>query len=301
MKISAFMPITNAIRRGDTFLEAIQTHLYWADELIVVDGGSIDGSIEAIQDLKDSRIRIVHFPWNQESWSWSQFAHTWNVGLDEATGDWVAAGESDHIFHESEAKRIREELLREENKGKAVVKCQKLQSASWDMWQSKSQMYYFIHKAKYNNKIRYGFDPNHRTDLAHPIWFEGSMYEDIPAGEAIVEGSRHEGLIGGTGANLYNYLWTFKTFDMVYTERMKAAKGWNAFSGFRNVYNWHFEDDQKKVRIWIRNQILSVREKAKRALPLHLHPAIMQQKIKQEMVPGFIGSPDWNPEVYAPI
>lgn len=297
MKISAFMPLTNPKTRGDTFLEAIQTHLYWADELIVVDGGSTDGSLEMIKNLADSRIKIVHYPWDQTSWSWIQFAHTWNAGLLEASGDWVAAGESDHIFHEAEAVRVRDEILREENKGKAVVKCQKLQSADWQHWQSKSQMYYFIHKARFPKmQICYGFDPNHRTDLAHPIWYEGSMYETIPAGEAIVEGSRHERLIGGTGANLYNYLWTFKTFEMVYQERLKAARAWNRFSGFSNVYKERFEEDPFKVRAWITGQILSVRAKSNRLIPLENHPKIMQEKIRNEMRPDYIGSPDWSIE-----
>jgi glycosyltransferase involved in cell wall biosynthesis len=289
VKVSAFLPVTNAVARGDTFIEAIKTHLYWADELVVVDGGSTDGTLEEIERIGDSRIRVIHFPWPQENWSWTQFCKTWNAGLDACTGDWVAAGESDHIFHENEAGRIREEINRETSKGKAVMKCQKLQSASVEYWQSKSQMYYFVYKGKYP-QIRYGYDPNHETDLCHPIWWEGSMIEDIPAGEAIVESSRYAHLIGGTGAVLYNYLWTFKTLDMVVQERLKAARAWNQFPGFTKGYGKSMQTDPDKVVDWIVGQIAGVRAKATRHIPLEQQPLIMQEKIKTELYSNMVGA-----------
>lgn len=292
MKISAFMPLTNPEKRGDTYLEAIITHLYWADELIVVDGGSTDGSLEKIRAINDSRIRIVKEPWDQENWSWAQFAVAWNRGLKEATGDWVAAGETDHIFHENEAKRVRQEIERETAKGKAVMKIQKLQSADVESWQSKSQMYYFVFKAKYP-QIQYGFSKTAQTDLAHPIWTNGETMTtnegDIPVGEAVIENSRLEHLIGGTGANLYNYLWSFKTVEQVIQERTKGAKAWNSFSGFTETYNRRFPEGEEKIREWIHGQLASVRIKANRTILLDDQPKIMQEKIARDLKPGMIG------------
>lgn len=292
MKISAFIPVTNPEKRGDTYLEAIQTHLYWADELIVVDGGSTDGSIEKIKALNDSRIRIVEEPWNQEDWSWAQFAVTWNRGLKEATGDWVAAGESDHIFHESEAGRIRSEVERETQKGKAVMKCQKLQCADVESWQSKSQMYYFVYKSKYP-QIQYGFSKTAQTDLAHPIWTDGetmlTQEGDIPTGEAIIEGSRFEHLIGGTGANLYNYLWSFKTVEQVINERVKASAAWNKFAGFTEIYKKYLPSNRDEAAKHVKDQLFSIRLKANRKIPLNQQPEIMQEKIERDLKPGMIG------------
>lgn len=292
MKISAFLPVTNAIDRGDTFIEAIKTHLHFADELVVVDGGSTDGTIEAIEALSDPRIKIIHFEWKQEGWSWTQFCKTWNAGLDACTGDWVAAGESDHIFHEKDTKRLLEEIEREQNKGKAVIKVQKLQSCHWQSWSSKSQMYYFLNKAKFP-QIRYGYDPNNQTDLCHPIWWEGEMIEDIPKGVAIMEGGPHEHLIGGTGVPLWNYLWTFKTFEMVVQERMKAARAWNMFPGFTKGYGRSFPTDESEVKAWLRSQLEAVQKKSNRFFDLSDHPKIMQEKIKSELKPDHVGSKIW--------
>lgn len=298
MKISAFIPVTNSLKRGDTFLEAIISHLYWADEMVIVDGGSTDGTIEAILNLKDPRIKIITRPWVQEGWSWSEFPKAWNAGLDACSGDWVAAGESDHIFHENEAQRVREEVERETRKGKAVMRCQKMQSAAWDKWSSKSQMYYFIYKAKFP-QIRYGFDPKHETDLTHPIWWDMStMYEDIPQGTAIREDTEFAGLIGGTGANIYNYLWTFKTKEMIITERMKAMKGWNLFSGFTDIYKKRMPEDREAIEKQLNSQIKGVHEKSTRHIPFADHPKIMQEKIVRDLRDDMIGSPIWQGAAY---
>lgn len=298
MKISAFIPITNPTKRGDTFIEAINSHLYWADEVLVVDGGSTDGSLEAIAALNNPAIRVIHREWPQENWSWAEFCRAWNAGLEACTGDWVAAGETDHIFHQDQAGRLRQELEREQNKGKAVVKVQKLQSGAYPHWQSKSQMYYFIYKAKFP-QIVYGFDPVNRTDLAHPMWWDmESMYEGIPTGTAITEGTAYEGLIGGTGADLYNYLWTFKTLDQVVTERLKANKGWNRFKGFTDIYKHVKTENEAEVRKQVIGQIGSVREKAKRVIPLEFQPELMRNPILRRLTDDMIGSPNFKVENY---
>jgi glycosyltransferase involved in cell wall biosynthesis len=297
MKIAAFLPVTNAVKRGDTFIEAILSHLYWADEVVVVDGDSTDGTVEAIQALpqyEQGKIRIITREWDQENWSWAEFCKAWNYGLENTDADWVAAGESDHIFHQDQAKRLRQEVEREQGKGKAVIKCQKLQSGAVTNWFSKSQMYYIIHKAKYP-KIKYGFDPSFKTDLCHPIWHEDAYYEDIPQGEAIIEGSALEGLIGGTGADLYNYLWTFKTLDMVVSERVKANKGWNRFRGFTEVYKQTKPEDEESVRAQVLGQIMAVREKANRIIPISEQPEVMHEAITKRLKPEHIGHQLWQP------
>jgi len=175
------------------------------------------------------------------------------------------------------------------------MKIEKIQSADYLHWQSKSQMYYFVYKKKFP-EIRYGFDPVNRTDLAHPIWWDGkSFYEDIPTGTAIMEGTQFEGLIGGSGARLFNYLWTFKTVDQIVQERIKASAGWNRFKGFTEIYKKTKDINLDSVRSEVVQQILSVREKATRFIPLEDQPELMRAPIMGRLTKEMIGHPEWKP------
>jgi glycosyltransferase involved in cell wall biosynthesis len=57
----------------------------FADELVVVDTGSTDGTVETARRYTD---RVVHAPWQG-------FARTKNFALDQARGDWVFSLDTD--------------------------------------------------------------------------------------------------------------------------------------------------------------------------------------------------------------
>lgn len=289
MKVSAFIPVTNAVKRGDTFIEAIVSHLFWADEVVVVDGGSTDGTVEKIQALNDPRIRIEVLPWPQDSWSWDEFPKHWNFGLEKCTGDWVAAGESDHIFHENEASRLRHELEDRVKRGFAICAIQKLQSLQYEQWFSKGVMYYFINKKAFPN-ISYGFDPEYKTDLCQPIVPDGGMQYGLPTGKAIAENSGTAALVKRVGPNLYNYLWTFKTVEQVINERLAASAAWNRFEGFTEIHEITFPTGRENCEKWIIGQLRGIESKINRHIDLGDQPKIMQNKIKNELVPGMIGA-----------
>lgn len=302
MKISTFIPITNPKTRGDTYIEAIKSHLLFSDELIIVDGGSTDGSIEEIEKLNDPRIKIITRFWKQDNFSWVEFCKAWNAGLAACTGDWVAAGETDHIFHEAEIPRLKNELTALLEKKKATVTINKMQSAQFNKWYSKAKMYYFINKRDFPN-VCYGLDKNTVTDLCQPILKEQDFsfmdyqkrIDQIPAGKAIVEHDPEtSNLVGGSGVVLYNYLWTFKTYDQVVTERLKSSKAWNNFFSPIDTKAGLWPEKKEKVRLWIKDQIDSVRKKANTFISLEEQPLIMQQKLSTELKDNMIGSPSFN-------
>ena len=65
-----------------------------ADELIVVDTGSVDKSVEIAQQYTD---KIFHFHWIND------FAAAKNYALAQATGDWIVFPDSDEFFTEETA------------------------------------------------------------------------------------------------------------------------------------------------------------------------------------------------------
>ncbi len=219
MKISAFINVKNAIEGQYPLLPSIQSHLAFADEVIVIDGGSHDGTPELIGKVFPE-VTMYSMPWG-DNWTWETFAEHWNKGYELCTGDFVCAGECDHVFHEKEAAKIRPALERH-GAGNEVCNVDKLVSSTIYKWKSKAKMGIFLNKGEFNN-LGYGLDRNGgpAQDLANPIEItnpEGGF--GIP-----------EGIMLGTGRNLgvymHNYDKTFKTAEQIIKDRLTCNKAWN--------------------------------------------------------------------------
>ena len=70
-KLSAHVNVKNPEYWGYCYLESIASFARFCDEVIVVDGGSTDGSVEKIKALPFQNIRIVYYYW-PDDWSWEQ-------------------------------------------------------------------------------------------------------------------------------------------------------------------------------------------------------------------------------------
>jgi glycosyltransferase involved in cell wall biosynthesis len=116
MRISAHTYVTNPQSTGYAIcLPAIQSFLDFADEVIVVDGGSDDGSLEALAKLRGAEKLVVHA--SDETWwgpgdafSRAQFGIQRQAGYERCTGDWAIAFDADHVLHEREHAPLRRAL-----------------------------------------------------------------------------------------------------------------------------------------------------------------------------------------------
>lgn len=121
MKKSGLCLTTNATEFGYPFIESIKSFLPVVDEMIVIDGGSTDKTIEMIKDIRDpgfSKIRIVQdddVKWEKE-WAYWRMDYNLNRGLKECQGDIIIRFDVDMVLHEdsilnfeSACKRIVEE------------------------------------------------------------------------------------------------------------------------------------------------------------------------------------------------
>jgi len=93
-------------------IESIQSFLPLVDELVVVDGGSNDGTIDQIKGLKSDKIKLVNDKdtfWSYE-WKYDIMGRNFQRGFDECTGDWVIKFDSDYILHEAYVTKTRQGL-----------------------------------------------------------------------------------------------------------------------------------------------------------------------------------------------
>jgi glycosyltransferase involved in cell wall biosynthesis len=89
--VSVFMPVYNSEQYIAEALESILNQTYKNLEIILVDDGSTDKSVEIIKNYNDKRIKLIQ---NEKNMG---IPYTRNVGLNNATGKYMAIMDSDDI------------------------------------------------------------------------------------------------------------------------------------------------------------------------------------------------------------
>ena len=110
-RISGYTTTYNCILGGYPFRESIASLLGFCDEVVVVDGGSTDGTIEELRRIQaeDSRV-VVHV----QPRDWTHPRHAVFDGQQKAlarsicTGDFCWQQDSDEIVHESDYQKVRD-------------------------------------------------------------------------------------------------------------------------------------------------------------------------------------------------
>ncbi|MBF1694568.1 glycosyltransferase family 2 protein, partial [Selenomonas sp.] len=95
MKISACVIVKNEAENLPRWLSSMRS---FADEMIVVDTGSTDQSVEI---ARAGGARVLHFDWIND------FSAAKNFALDAATGDWIVFPDADEYFAEESNPRVR--------------------------------------------------------------------------------------------------------------------------------------------------------------------------------------------------
>ena len=89
IKISAIIYVLNSISYIEKCVRSVMSQTLQEIEILIIDGGSTDGTLEIIEKLskEDIRIRIIH--------SASGVGRQFNKGLCEARGEYISICESD--------------------------------------------------------------------------------------------------------------------------------------------------------------------------------------------------------------
>lgn len=109
MKISGLTIVRNALINGYMIAEVIDTLAAVADEVIVCDGHSTDGTFEYLQTRSD--IKLFQNDWNLQSNNGLEFAQITNHGLKRCTGDYIFYLQADELIHENQIDALKELIL----------------------------------------------------------------------------------------------------------------------------------------------------------------------------------------------
>ena len=91
--VSVVIPIFNGLHHLDEALESVIAQTHTDLEIVLVDGGSTDGSREWMHGVKDPRVRVLEMP------AGTTAAGNWTAASSAATGDFVKLLCQDDLLH----------------------------------------------------------------------------------------------------------------------------------------------------------------------------------------------------------
>lgn len=288
MKISIFTTITNPEERKYPYLEALESFCDVADEVIVVDGGSTDGSLEKIDELAKQlgrQIKAINLPWPWE-YSQAEFPKHLNAGLEACTGDWAIKMDIDYLFHENQIDELKV-LLRGYNDRPCVAgQFLKFNVMTRDRGFLKSRLPLAIHKKVVGDNIKFGIQQDidkSLDDWSFPILWSGKYNkEGVPVGTSLPAK-----LVLDLGIKVWNYDYFFRTKEETKKLFARNAKAWrlsvNNAWGASDEESWETFLDMNRQR-W---------EKDLTPLEPISHPKYIRERV-EKMTPGHFGWDNWG-------
>lgn len=104
--ISVIIPAFNRRREITRAIASVLAQTRQPDEIIVVDDASTDGTVDAVEALREPRIRILRHARNRGA------AAARNTGIEAAKGDWIALLDSDDEWEKDKLERQLASLAR---------------------------------------------------------------------------------------------------------------------------------------------------------------------------------------------
>ena len=305
MKVSAFTLTTNTTKFGYPFIESIKSWLPAVDELVVIDGGSTDGTVEMIQAIGDPKIRIIQdedTKW-EENWSYSRLGHNFNRGFHECTGDVIFKFDTDYVLHHEayestdERKNLRAVCARALQDNSLVITfCrQNLVLVDRYFWKKHKTLAVNVEGCKKRNiPVDYGLQLERWSWGYEPIVSDKEMY-----------GIKHGVLLNSSGNGLvsdlkiFNYGFVFSTKEQVDWVRRRHILAENIQKNlqYKNDPGYILAEETEISRDVLAEHtnicVDILKGKSQTTLNLEDHPKVMWDKIKS-LKPEQLGYNVWG-------
>lgn len=294
MKISAFCLTTNATKFGYPFIESIRSWLPVVDELIVVDGGSTDGTVEMIKAINSSKIRIVSdekTKW-EEDWFYSRMGKNFDRGFHECTGDVILKFDIDYVLHEDAYESQEDKYNFKKNIEKAINNNALILSFCRYNFTLVDRYFYKKHKTlgtiicntkKRHIPIDYGLDYKRWAWGYAPIIKE-RVENDLKFGTLInVPGNAFT-----TDLKVFNYGFCFSTEEQIreirHRHMMAECRQQTLPYKYIKTKSTYLPDQLAKkpdqgLKDFMNGSLSYLRAKGQVPIPLEAHPRIMREKI----------------------
>jgi len=281
MNISAHVNITNPEKMGYPYLESIKSFANFCDEVIVVDGGSTDGSLEKIKEIPKVKI-IEGKKWGYD-FEWKTMPKNLQIGLEACQGKWVIKFDIDYIFHEKDVKQFKEELAKCHL---VAAELEKFNSVLVNKFFSKN-FYPFILNRKDFKNAGYGFGRAvggaYGASFLFPIVINNRMKDGLNSGEFIRMGNMR---IHRLKIPMYCYDFTFMTKEQVIDQRYRFENSLARHLGRKEMSKEYVFKKFKKM--------MKARYKlCKKEMKLEDHPVVIQEKVKN-ITPDMFGYNGWG-------
>ena len=113
--ISVIVAVYNGAKTLQRCIDSVTDQTYLNKELIIIDGGSTDGTIEIIRSNQD---KITY--WQSEPDN--GIYHAWNKALDHASGDWICfLGSDDYLWKSSVFEEMSPHMIKAESQDIRMV------------------------------------------------------------------------------------------------------------------------------------------------------------------------------------
>lgn len=248
MKLSIFTTVTNPLKRGDAYHQAIRCYKDLADEVIVVNGGG--------QITEQSGIKYVNWKWPKE-FDWKFIGQQFQRGYNACTGDWVIRMDIDTILHEEDFSRLRQEL--EVFNDYPAVSLFKRQFILPDRFNVKSRLVVAVNKRRYGDRARFdsGGDLCQVSVDGTPLAIE-NMY--VPQ----------------VRIPLYNYECLLKTKEQLLDDKGRFARAWQQRF---NEFKLGGPDNESAYEKWL-SMVIGRINKPQQSLQIDQHPKYIQETIR---------------------